>query len=75
MKPVYAWTTHEEAAREEGRHWRSVSVDERVAAVEVIRRATVGIYDKLPARLERVHSLTVVSRRPVSDRRRSRTRR
>ncbi|HZS37844.1 MAG TPA: hypothetical protein VFF06_13495 [Polyangia bacterium] len=36
-KPRYRWTTPAEAARDEGRYWRSVSVEERVSAVELIR--------------------------------------
>lgn len=42
---AYAWTTHEEAARQEGAYWRSVSIEERVSAVETIRQATIGIYE------------------------------
>lgn len=54
MDKVYEWTTPEEAARAEGAHWRSRSIEERVSAIEAIRRATAGIYGDAPARLERV---------------------
>jgi hypothetical protein len=74
VEKTFAWTTPEEAIRAEGRYWRSRSIEERVAAVEVIRRATPGIYGRLPARLARVHRLVDLAPRTVSRGRRARPR-
>ena len=63
MKRVFSWTTHEESAREEGRYWRSVSIEERVSAVELLREVTPGIYAEAPVRLERVYKLFVLAPR------------
>lgn len=59
MEKVFKWTTHAEATAEEVAYWRSQSVEERVSAVELIRRVTPGVYDDAPARLERVYRLAV----------------
>jgi hypothetical protein len=75
VEKTFAWTTPEEAIRAEGRYWRSRSIEERVAAVEIIRRATPGIYGRLPARLARVFRWVAIAPRTVSRRRRSRPRR
>jgi hypothetical protein len=55
MEKVYTWTTPEQAVKAEGDYWRRCSIEERVAAVETLRQATVGIYGDAPARLERVY--------------------
>lgn len=52
MRTDFKWTTPEEATRDEVRYWQSCSVEERVAAVEVIRQATVGVYDEFPCRMD-----------------------
>ncbi|MCA9639764.1 MAG: hypothetical protein H6718_13780 [Polyangiaceae bacterium] len=53
MRDDFKWTTPEQAIRDEVRYWASVTVEERVAAVETIRRATIGIYGDTPPRMER----------------------
>ncbi len=65
MEEVYKWTTPAEAIQSEGRHWRSVSPEERLAAVETIRRATPGIYGPIPARLERTYRIVELTPRPI----------
>ena len=59
MDKVFRWTTPEDAIAEEVRYWNSVSPSERVAAVEVLRQRTPGIYGDAPPRLERVRHLFV----------------
>lgn len=56
MKPGIAIkTTFEGAIRSEVRYWLSRPMVERISAVEIIRRATFGIYrDAAPARMVRV---------------------
>src|SRR3954467_6791357 len=69
-------TTFEGAVRHEVRHWLACSMVERVSAVEIIRRATWGIYgDAAPARLVRVSERIEAPWRPVPARRRARPRR
>jgi hypothetical protein len=75
VEKTFAWTTPEEAIRAEGRHWRARSIAERVSAVEVIRRATPGIYRGVPGRLARVHRLVDLAPRTLPRRRRPRARR
>ena len=65
MEKVFAWTTPARAIRAEAAHWRSVSVEERVSAVESIRRATPGVYGGVPARLERVYRFVELAPRQV----------
>ena len=55
MDRIARWTTPEEAALREGRYWRSLSVTERVAAVEQLRQRTMGVYSEAAPRLERVY--------------------
>jgi len=75
VEKVFAWTTPEEAIIAEGRYWRSVSIAERVAAVEAIRRATPGVYGPVPTRLARVHRFVELEPRALRGGRRSRRRR
>jgi hypothetical protein len=75
VEKVFAWTTPEEAVIAEGRYWRSVSIAERVAAVETIRRATPGVYGRVPARLARAHRFVELEPRAIRGGRRSRSRR
>jgi hypothetical protein len=64
MEKVFEWTTPEDAIRSEVAYWAEQSIVDRVSAVETLREATLGIYtDEAPARLERVHQLTVRSSR------------
>lgn len=73
MDKTYCWTTPQEAINDEVRYWRSVSVAERVSAVETIRQATLGIYnDEAAPRLERVYRFVEREPRPFSDRGRAR---
>ncbi len=59
-------TTFDGAVRHEVRHWLARSMVERVSAVEIIRRATWGIYgDAAPARLVRVEFLSALKRHGV----------
>lgn len=55
MQKVHRWTTPEAAIAEEVAYWQRLTVSQRVAAVEALRRQTVGVYDDVSARLERVH--------------------
>lgn len=67
MEKLLKFTTHAAAAAEESRHWRSLSVAERVSAVELLREAT-GVYGDDPSpRLERVYRLVVVPPRALRD--------
>jgi hypothetical protein len=75
MEKVFPWTTPEDAVAEEVRYWASVSPSERVAAVEMLRQRTPGIYGDAPSRLERVYRFVERQERPVPDRRRARARR
>src|SRR5262245_37506085 len=68
----YKWTTPSAAIRDEVRHWRSVSIEERVAAVELLRRVTLGIYDDHPARMERTYRWVDIAPRALPDRRSAR---
>lgn len=68
MEEHYRFTTPEEATRAEVDYWLSVPIEERISAVERIRRATLGIYDGATPRLERVYSLVVLKRRCSSPR-------
>jgi glycyl-tRNA synthetase alpha subunit len=64
-RPRFQWATSADAARDEGRYWRSVSIAERVSAVETIRRATPGIYGDTPARMERTYRFVILPPRPL----------
>ena len=68
MEKVFAWTTPEDAVRDEVRYWQGCSIEERVAAVELLRRATLGIYDEPSPRLERTHRWVEPSWRSLPDR-------
>jgi len=70
----FKWTTHADAARDEALFWQRATVAQRVAAVEAIRRATLGIYGDAPVRLERVHTLVVRETSSIPRRRRARAR-
>ena len=74
MEKTYRWTTPEEAIKDEVRYWQSVSIEERVSAVETLRQATLGIYDdEAAARLERVYRFVERPKGALSDRGRPRT--
>jgi hypothetical protein len=66
------WIAHDQAAREEGAYWRARSIDERVAAVELIRRATPATAASATARMGRVFELIELTPRSVPDRGRAR---
>jgi hypothetical protein len=72
---TFAWTTHEELARDQAAAWADVSPEERVAAVEIIRQAAFALRGIAPRRMARVSRLSEVTRSPVPDRRGSRARR
>ena len=74
MEEVYKWTTPSEAIKSEGRYWQSVSPEERLAAVETIRRATPGIYGEIPARLERTYRIIELAPGALPHRRSPRSR-
>ncbi len=60
MEKVFEWTTPQDAIRSEYAYWAAQSIVDRASAVETLREVTLGIYsDETPARLERVHQLTV----------------
>jgi len=46
VKKTFAWSTPEKALEAEGRYWRRLSIAARVSAVEIIREASLGIYDE-----------------------------
>ena len=48
------WTTHEEAAAEDRAYWNTRGIEERVAAVELIRRATTQTATDPSERMARV---------------------
>lgn len=58
---TFAWTTHEDLAREQAEAWDACSVEERVAAVETIRQAAFALHGVVPWEIGS-RSSTVLSR-------------
>jgi hypothetical protein len=73
VQKIFCWTDPEAALKEEVLYWGARSAAERVAAVELLREQTAGIYGDHPARLERVHRFVERAPRPLSRGRRTRS--
>src|SRR5262245_22595347 len=61
MKPSWSWTTPAAAAAASASYWKRRSFADRLAAVELARRATPGSYGEATPRLERLSRLVVAS--------------